>query len=304
MEIINLINNNMTLNDMARKLKISNRKVNKRIMLLENKGYLLEKILHDSGDISYTNVDKKTSHTIKLALDDKTHFKALVTSDTHIGYIHDNMSYLDKVYNYAVDNDIHIIFNCGDLIEGDTNETHDLNYLNNQFDKLVNEYPYDKHILNVVCLGNHDLSMMYHGRDLKVALENERSDFITTGYGIGLINIEDDQFILKHHLNNVQHCILQNHVILKGHSHKYKVKYSPNQAEIYVPPLSDIFHNEQKNPGLLEINLELSNGKIRKWNGIQLLVPNFTVMNEFTIDTKSRLPVVQTEESLFKTFKK
>lgn len=299
-KIIELINNNLTLNDMAKTFKISNNNVNKRIMLLENKGYLIEKILHDSGDISYNNVDKKTTHTIKLALNDQNHFKALVTSDTHIGNVHDNISYLDKIYNYAIDKNIHIIFNCGDLIEGDTNRTHqNINYVNKQFNKLINKYPYDKHILNIVCLGNHDLSMSYYGRDLKTALENERSDFITTGYGIGLINIEDDQFILKHHLNNTEHCIMQNHIILKGHSHKHKVKISPHQTEIYIPTLSDIFYCEQKRPGLIEIELELSNGKIRKWHFSHLLMPSLEIIGEFSLDTKGKFPNVQTEESLF-----
>ena len=194
MLIVEMINEGQTLNEIAKSLWLSPRQIHQKIQKLINDGYLFNPIYYDNGDITY-NFENKTNlkHTINLTLTDSSRFKALVISDIHIGNELENLSYLYKAYDYARDNDIHIILNTGDLIDGNfTSGGQDIDDIDEQIDRVINMYPYDKSILNFICFGNHDYSSYENGRDISLAISKRRQDLVSGDYGFTLINVERD----------------------------------------------------------------------------------------------------------------
>lgn len=261
--ICEMINNDISLNEMAKSLWLSPRQVHQKILKIINDGYYISPIYFDDGNIRYVFKENLKTNTINLNLCDSSKFKALVISDIHIGNELENLSYLYKVYDYARDKDIHIILNCGDLIDGNfTRGNQAISNIDEQIDKVINNYPYDKNVLNFICFGNHDYSALENSRDISKALYQRRQDLISGGYGFTLVNIERDQFVLYHPLFNKSYKPIPNKLILEGHHHKMMVKIDRNNYFINVPPISDLCFGCQEKPGMLEMEMSFGNGFI------------------------------------------
>lgn len=249
-----------TLNEMAKVLWLSSRQVHQKIQKLVSDGYFISPIYFDDGNVRYCfdKCDKK--HTVNISLGDSSKFKALVISDIHIGNELENLSYLYKVYDYARDKNINVILNCGDLIDGSfTKGKQVVSDIDEQTERVINDYPYDKNILNFICFGNHDYSAYENGRDVALAISKRRPDLINVGYGFSLINIERDQFMMHHLL--FKKVSMPNKLILEGHHHKALFKIMRNNFYVNVPPLSDLCFGHQ-GPGMIEMELFLNNGFI------------------------------------------
>lgn len=286
MEIFEMIEEGHSLNEMAYKLWISSKQLHQKIGKLKNDGYCINPLYYDNGDIKYKFEDEINKHSIKIELCDSSKFKALIVSDIHIGNELENLGYLYKVYDYARDNDIHTIFNCGDLIDGNfTRGNQTITNIDDQIQKVIKVYPYDKNILNYICFGNHDFSAYKNGRDIAVAVSSKRPDLINAGYGFSLINVQRDQFVIYHPLNGISFKPFPNKMILEGHHHKAMIKVDRNNYFINVPPLSDLCFGGQNNPGFLEMELLFGNGFIHSGFFKQVgIKKEMEVFGEFNIE--------------------
>lgn len=280
--IFEMISEGYSLNEMAHNLRLSTRQVHQKIQKLIGDGYFIKPLYFDDGNIRYVLEESTEKHTINLSLNDSARFKALVISDIHIGNELENLSYLYKTYDYARDNDIHVILNCGDLIDGNfTRGKQVVSDIDAQIERVIDSYPHDNNILNIICYGNHDYSSYESGRDIVSAISKRRPDLISGGYGFSLINIERDQFVLSHPLNNISFKPLPNKLILEGHHHRMLVKISRNNFVINVPPLSDLCFGCQENPGMVEMQLLFGSGFIHSGYFRQIGVKNnFEVFSE------------------------
>lgn len=286
MMIYEMISEGYSLNEMASNLWLSPRQVHQKIQKLISDGYFIKPLYFDDGNIRYVLEENDEKHTISLSLNDSTKFKALVVSDIHVGNELENLSYLYKTYDYARDNDIHVILNCGDLIDGNfTRGKQVISDIDEQIERVIDLYPHDNNILNVMCYGNHDFSSYECGRDIASAISKRRPDLISGGYGFSLINIERDQVVLSHPLNNISFKPLPNKLILEGHHHRMLVKINRNNFVINVPPLSDLCFGCQENPGMVEMQLLFSSGFIHSGYFKQIGVKNhFEVYSETNLE--------------------
>ncbi len=280
--ILNLINEEKTLNEIASILWESPRQIHQKIIKLKSEGYIIGFNCYDDGNINYKE-NNYNERSLKINLC-KDNFKALVISDMHIGNEYENLEYIYKAYEYARDKDIHIILNCGDIIDGNFSKgNQNIENIDKQIDRVLEKYPYDKHILNIICLGNHDITSLEYGRDINQALKI-RPDFIPLNYGISLINIGKDQFIIKHPILT-KFNLPSNKLVLKGHSHKAGVKINSNNFIINVPPLSDLCFTEQENPGMIDMTLNLENEYIHSGYFKHLSVKNkITTLNDIYLE--------------------
>ena len=126
---------------------------------------------------------KKNSKKISVDIITKEQdnkFTALVISDIHLGGGFERLDLLDKIYDYCVKNGIHIIINCGDLIDGTFSLTEKkISSTLEQVDYLLKKYPFDKSILNFALLGDHDYSVLHEtGQDLMITLSSYRQDIV------------------------------------------------------------------------------------------------------------------------------
>lgn len=261
-KILDEIINNKPSEIIKSKYQLTDKQLYYYIRLLMNKGYNIDRISNDKGIMQYY-IAKKISNTKKLNTTNKI-IKILAISDLHLTHKNDCIGYLDRVYEYAIKNNIHVIINLGDIIEGTKTECQKIGYkdIDNQIKYLLKYYPYDAKIANYFILGNHDVhSLQTDGIDISRILINERSDFIYCGTKNGSLQISKVLIGLFHPISTAYEGINPNgfSFVLRGHRHQFMISNKENSLNIFVPTLSDVIVEgiENINKGFLEILLDL-----------------------------------------------
>ena len=263
--ILQLINKNISMEEIARKLNITEKQLYIKIKKIINYGYRVDTKYSYDGSIYY-QLNSSDDKRFEIRMDkEQNTFKCLVISDLHIGSIASNIKLVDIVYNYAIKNGIHIILNCGDFIEGDytTTEKSILN-IHDQLEYLIRKYPYDKSINNFFILGNHD-NYLFKSNGLNIAktIHNSRYDIIPIGIGSSNIKIKNDEMILFHQLHkDFKPIINQQKILLSGHSHLMKTKIR-DIFWLSIPTLSYKSNDKTVDviPGFVELTIDFENNK-------------------------------------------
>lgn len=300
-KLLALIIDNKNLKEISEELNLSPKQVCRRLDSLKNSGYNIEYTLLDSGTIEYDITHRpilSAVHSVKMKLVKKPYnFKAMVISDLHIGNNDDNLGRLNTIYEYCAQNGINIIINTGDLIDGLNTYPQYLQPFD-QVEYLIKKHPYDKNILNIVCFGNHDATLLTKfGLDVSKLLCYERPDFISLGYGDSIINILQEQIFLRHlvghnitrkkafSLNSVQ-----GKLILRGHSHKMAIRTEEENYILNIPTLSDVM-TDSKNTLPGAVVLEISFNENGYWTNIHVehltVLDRIFLMNEIDFQVKN-----------------
>ena len=287
-QLINLINENKSLNEIEDILNLTRKQIYRKLLKLKNNGYAITNEYYYNGDITYLlhssdKVSKNRDNNVTINMPDtKNTFKAIVISDIHIGCDKQGLSLLYYIYDYCIKNNIHIILNAGDLIDGWFGQNKKINKdIEHQLQYLIKKYPFDKNILNFICLGNHDLhSYQKFGIDLETILTNYRHDLVAFASGIGHVHVKNDDIVLCHPINHNKSKFseIEDSIIFKGHHHKYATDFNEffHNHIICIPTLSNIFLNNQfPLPSALEIEFTInSNGKFNDGIINQLIFSN------------------------------
>jgi len=291
LKVLELINENKSLKEIASILKMSEKQLYIRIKQLINYGYFLEPTYAYDSDIYYKvntrniNKEKENNITIKVPVDLKE-FRCIAISDLHIGNVKSDIDLIKKVYDYAAKNDIHVIFNCGDLIEGiHTCDKRNLNNIHDQIECVIDNYPYDKNIYNYMIFGNHDYHAFHHlGLDISKKISNSRHDLISLGFGQGIVNIKKEKILLQHELCAVNLPKLEDDIklALVGHGHMMKTKVYDNLL-LCLPSLSRVCPNKTKEniPSFIDLELHFMRDNFEFIRGKQMLVePTIALISE------------------------
>lgn len=267
--ILELIQNNLTINEISEILGLSHKQLYHYLVMLNNMGYGLVRKYYYDGNIKYNlNQEFDTNDEISIITPhDLNRIEFLVISDIHLSSSKERLDLIDRVYNYCIVNNIHLTLIAGDIIDGFVGHLpRKFNTAREQIEYCIKTYPFDKNILNFLVLGNHDYStLVFEGQDLGKALCNRRHDIVVTGYGEGKIHIKNDFILLRHPLKFVKTPteIYTRKLIIKGHTHRFKIWTDYDNSIIYAPTLSDI-NNEGILPGAIHMKLNLLNGYIQK----------------------------------------
>lgn len=297
LQLIELIKQNKTLNEICDILNLTNKQVYRHLLNLKNYGYTFLRDYYYDGNIAYKQIigaysPEKDTTEILMNKNDKI-FKAIVLSDLHIGCDKQRLDLLNQIYDYYIKNGINIILNTGDLVDGWIGQNKKINKdINHQLDYLIKKYPFDKNILNFICLGNHDVhSFNKFGINLKFLLLNYRHDLIALSSGTSYINVKNENIIMKHALNYNKPALgqINNSIILEGHHHKFLTNFNKkaNNYHIFTPSLSEIYINNVLTlPSALEIQFSFTNkGKFKDGRIMQLISTGNEMVrvNEFEI---------------------
>lgn len=296
-KILELIKRNYSANEITSVVGITNKQLFYRLNQIKNKGFNIDKKYYSNGEIEYflkkDNQDKSNYKNSIITPKKDNELKTIVISDLHLSSIYENLDVLDRIYNYCLINDIHIIINAGDVNNciGHLNNKKKYNSSNlKQIEHMLKVYPYDKNILNYILFGNHDYHMLVDdGIDIGNVLENKRHDLISLGFGIGNINIKNDSIMIRHPLDYEKYNSIDDTIIIEGHHHKSKlVEQITNKSIIInVPTLSDLIldqTNTLKNQAL-EVTFMFNNGIIRAINMRQLYISNIVyTINEIYLN--------------------
>lgn len=280
MNLLELINQELTINEISQKLNLTNQQIYNIITQLENKGFVFNREYYSTGDIIYV-LRKKLFESENINIyteEDEQVITILDISDLHYGNIHENPHIIDLLFNYCIIKGIHIIFCGGDFIDGILRGSGRKKHKNiiDQVEYAIKKYPFDKNILTFTVLGNHDISTLNKiGLDFARLLHSYRHDIISVGYGKGEINIKNDKIILRHPLlrTSIPHTeLLEPLLVIDGHSHQMKIKTTPNDLCILtVPSLCDSKFDFAY-PGAVEMTLEFKNGLINTATFEQLAI--------------------------------
>lgn len=269
-QLLQLLKEGKTCNEICSILRISNKQLFNNLTNLKNKGILVKAKYYANGIISYRNIhalaDIDTVQSQRnlniITSHQETEFKSLLISDLHFGNSLERLDLLDKAFEYCINNGIHIIFCCGDLIDGTfSQENQNIKDTYMQIEHFVKHYPFDKNILTFGVAGDHDISALWNnGQNIVEILKNYRHDIIIGGYNNTIVNIKNDKILLYHSIMNGKMLFPDAPIILHGHPHKYGINIQEeNTLQILVPSLSDI---NQSFPTAIEMNLQFKKGYI------------------------------------------
>ena len=208
-------------------------------LLLKNYSYLeynvLFSILFSTGKYNKVIYD----YLYQSYINDK---KILIISDTHYGSIYENINYIDLVFNFAINNNIHTILHGGDIIESDVNCHCRKGYTNiiKQANYFINKYPFDNSIVTYAIYGNHDYSAINENENVKNILSS-RNDINILGFKKVFFNWCGTTISLQHNIENFK-LMLPSHlecISFKGHSHFYHTREEKNGKgeKIYIPAM-------------------------------------------------------------------
>ena len=271
-KLIELINEGKTCNEICHILNISNKQLYNNLTILQNKGFYYKRKYYSNGAIVYEPIKsiKKinefyTSNESSIITDsNELELKVLLISDLHYGNEFERNDLVDRAFNYCIKNDIHIIFLCGDMIDGTFSRVEQcISNAYEQIEHFVKDYPFDKNILTFGVCGDHDQSVcMNNGQDIIEILKNYRHDIIISDYNNVLVNIKNDKIQLHHHNKHGKLIKSKSSIVLYGHCHKYSCEQEKSKIlHIYVPSLSDLNFN-QPMPTAIQMTLQFDKGYI------------------------------------------
>ena len=274
LKLLNLINEEYTLNEISCFLNLSNEEIYKILREFKEIGINFNRLYYYSGDIVYMpkkelELSSKKNCINLLTKPDDEVFRAMVISDLHAGSVYERIDIWNMITDYCVVNNIHIVIICGDFLDGINIGRMDSKLHNNSLEQIeyaIKNYPFDKSILNLVTFGNHDIdSLVSFGLNFETYLSNYRHDIVPIGFGYGRINIKNDKIFVTHplcigHSNNID--LTSNYLLLKGHHHCTKSIIGTNgNCSLTVPSVSNIFVNDNAFlPGAIDLTIKFKKG--------------------------------------------
>lgn len=268
--ILTNIQNGITLKDLSLLIGKSERQLGNMLRLLENEGYQINKAISTTGDIKLS-LDYSLKKDIAKIEYDKDSVRVGVIADIHIGRENDGAEYLASAIDYFKNNDIHIVFIVGDLLEGMTYfESEKYPDGDTQLDRFFKVFPYTSGINFFYIKGNHDYSILKRsGLDIGKRILN-RPDFIDLGFGYGRIRIGESMIGLKHDLlisKPVNYS--DDDITIKGHSHRFEFL-----GNVLVVPaiLNSDFYEDGLSSGFLDVTFSMSEDNYIKSMDVRHLV--------------------------------
>lgn len=273
-KILEMIIQNKTIEEISQETGLSYKQLYRRITMLKNEGYNIKENYYHSGNMLYQLNSNYNYENININMEGNQKFKAMLISDLHFCSLYETVAALDKIYDYCIKNDIHIIINAGDLINGVNTEKcpTDMN-LKQQVEQALRQYPFDKNILNFIVLGNHDVYLLEQEKiDMRKIIKNERHDIVPLGYQSGILKISNDFIKINHPFFGKKCNNKAPGFIIYGHFHMQQIVSTSNYVHVFLPALSTLDQYGFNMPKAIEMTLSLNNNYITKGNFETLLV--------------------------------
>lgn len=263
-DLLELVEENASIEQIQKELGLSTKNLFYQLRLLKDKGYNIIRSYSINGHTRFNlRTEFTTPHHQRINISESVNeIDFIVSSDNHLGSINQEIKNAYAMYDYCINNNRHIIINCGDFFSGvKPNWKNPTMGLFAQFERGIEDYPYDKNILNFITLGNHDMAYLKVGLDLESMLLKERHDLIPLGYSYGSIDVKNETISISHKPARKE----KNHkLVLCGHKHNYETTtYPGNTEEVYIqsPSLSTIpISGEEAFPGFLDCHLTFKKG--------------------------------------------
>ena len=227
LELLNQSENGYTFNELICKLSSRKDYLNKYLNHLKLAGYNPIKRYYSDGrtriyfppTVGSLNVESNRKSVPIVTFSHETELKALVISDLHLGCAAAMPEVFDEVYEYATANGIHIIFGCGDLLDGEAERGAAAGPLNGR--RLCLQEQID---LLLKTLGDHEkYSSRVNVVDVARAINTARNDLIIGEQDELKVSIRNEVVRLNHIKPKTdQEEKRINRINIFGHSHRYE----------------------------------------------------------------------------------
>jgi predicted phosphodiesterase len=181
------------------------------------------------------------NNKFKLDLEGSQYEQIGIVSDTHMGSKHQQITYLNEVYDIFKARGIKHVFHSGDITEGSgmrKGHEHEifLHGADEQTEYIIDNYPKRDGITTYFILGNHDMSHMKNGgTNIGKRIDEKRDDMVYLGVYNAKINLGDNCIMeLNHPLDGASYAIsyaiqkmadsysgnAKPNILINGHHHK------------------------------------------------------------------------------------
>jgi hypothetical protein len=168
---------------------------------IQNEGVYKLKTTNATGelryiiDTTYANDKEEYNHAVGGV---KT-YTFMVLSDSHMGSVNEQTSFLHYLYDYAKSRGIKTVYHCGDISEGYKQSRPDHIYslhaisFDDQLEHIVKAYPQRKGITTYFITGNHDhFHIQNGGANIGKAIQARRPDMKYLGINTAVIKFGDN----------------------------------------------------------------------------------------------------------------
>jgi len=302
-KILEKINSEDNIYKICTDLKISINQFNYYLSILKNNYfYNFTRFGSRNGNIILKDSPKKAgilsnnNMTRILSIpnnQEKDYIRTVFISDLHIGSTSGcTKEFLQQVYKYCNENNIHLIFCNGDWIDG-INEKGEQLYKDprNQAEELINVIPFDNNICVIGVEGDHDYNLCNFNFNFESYIQRYRSDIIILGNNTAKVAMGKDYFEIFHKRPKIEE--IKKLLCFSGHLHKFSMdRFTSSDSSVSflnvgVPSASTIFNSI---PSCLMVTFELNNGLIKNIYTKQLISINSNLepINEITQIVRKR----------------
>ena len=224
-------------------------------------------VIKNGNEVFEKPLSKSIAKVAKNSLDDLIHTELCIVSDTHFGNIHQQLHFLNEIYEEAHKRGISTVLHCGDLVDGNyTNRPEQprqqfLHGFDEQIGYVVDMYPKVNGITTNFILGSHD-ETHYKNDQATAGFWNPkcRDDMIYLGQDTADLNINKIKITMDHpgggSSNSVSYQLQKRiellesgnkpKILLAGHYHKsYSFVYR-NVRGILVGSCCDVTQFQHK----------------------------------------------------------
>jgi predicted phosphodiesterase len=163
--------------------------------------YQIKKLQDPDGTLRYAidTLLKQERKEYEHSVGSSNQYTFMVLSDSHMGSMNEQTSFLHYLYDYAVSRGINTVYHCGDISEGWKRSRPDHQFslhaisFDEQLDHIVSAYPKRDGIMTYFITGNHDhFHIQNGGANIGKAIEAQRKDMKYLGINTAVIKLGDN----------------------------------------------------------------------------------------------------------------
>jgi len=268
------IKEKMSASNIAKLCSISLQDVFDTVNALGERGVYFYPTYNSDGEIVYTEKKQKLEDPIKLRA--KNGMMSFVgISDLHVGNVYDDLKRVDTVFNYIIDNNIHLVINAGDNIDGPSHENQSIPRrictLEEQIEEFLNVYPLLDDVVTFNVLGDHE---KYHKTDDNLSfnqiIKKKRHDIKMFSNGSGIITVNNKEILLCHDSSDthIKNNLTDEQILIAGHSHESRTGVYNNGKDLslrcILPSLCKLSDYNNVLSGFERIDFEVENGYVKR----------------------------------------
>lgn len=252
--VINLAKNNYKFNDILEESAFS-----KSELLL-----IMYKLIHSKECLPWDiELNLRSEYLNNFSFITLTDSRVIFISDTHLGSIDENVTYLEQVHDFIRHEKIEILFHGGDIGDGMIKPHPNYNSYSSQINHILDCYADSDDVYQYILAGNHDARYKNQKMDILNELVALKSSIVSLGYYQAYFKVFDKIISFEHNSHmNIKNKLVKSDFTIAGHSHIGLL----GDNKVRLSTLSDSMpHRNSKDnlPGFMTLTTSKDKNKVK-----------------------------------------